>query len=141
MSVMEDMGGHGEAAHPSTPPAEAKPAEPKPAPSAEPAPAPPAEADAKPAMPSMDRIYTGQVEWDETMADGAARWAKAQPAGTLVLLAGNGHCHDSAIVGRVQRRGVDKIVSLRPVIDVEGQVAAALAKPMNDFLVVLKMPH
>jgi uncharacterized iron-regulated protein len=141
MSVMEDMGGHGEAAHPSTPPAEAKPAEPKPAPSAEPAPAPPAEADAKPAMPSMDRIYTAQVVWDETMADGAARWAKAQPAGTLVLLAGNGHCHDSAIVGRVQRRGVDKIVSLRPVIDVEGQVAAALAKPMNDFLVVLKMPH
>ena len=57
-----------------------------------------------------------------------------------MLLAGNGHCHDSAIVARVKRRGVDKVISVRPVIDVEGQVSAALAKPMNDFLIVLEMP-
>jgi uncharacterized iron-regulated protein len=134
MSVMEDMGAHGGAAHP--PPSK----EPRPA-------AAPSEAGSasaandKPPMPSMDRIYTAQVVWDETMADGAARWAKAQPSGLLVLLAGNGHCHDSAIVGRVRRRGVDNVISIRPVIDVEGQVAAALAKPMNDFLVVLQMPR
>ena len=123
--IMEDMGGHGHGSKPSNQAAE-----------------PPAEkgADAAP-MPSMDRIYTAQVLWDEMMADGAARWAKAQPTGALVLLAGNGHCHDSAIVSRVQRRGVDRVISVRPVIDIEGQVAEALAKPMNDFLIVLAMPR
>ena len=141
-SLMNDMGGHGGDPHGKS----STPAETPPAPEAAPAEKP---ADDKnphgeggaPAMPSMDRIYTAQVLWDETMADGAARWATAQPTGTLVLLAGNGHCHDTAIVGRVKRRGVDKVVSLRPVIDTEGQVAAALAKPMNDFIIVLEMPR
>jgi len=98
------------------------------------APAPP------PEMPSADRIYTAQVVWDESMADGAATWAKGQPTGTLVVLAGNGHCHDSAIVGRIRRRGVDKVISIRPVLDVDDQVASTLATPMNDYLVVLAVP-
>ena len=100
----------------------------------------PDEATDKPQMPSADRIYTAQVLWDETMADGAARWAKSSPSGLLVLLAGNGHCHDSAIVNRIKRRGVDKVISLRPVLDIEGRVAEALAKPVNDFIVVLQLP-
>lgn len=140
-ALMADMGGHGEASHPH---GEHEPAPPAAdtGPAGDTAPAGgTAPAGDKPAMPSMDRIYTAQVVWDETMADGAARWAKAQPAGSLVLLAGNGHCHDSAIVGRVRRRGIDKVISIRPVIDIEGQVAEALAKPMNDFLVVLEMPR
>jgi uncharacterized iron-regulated protein len=92
-------------------------------------------------MPSADRIYTVQVIWDETMADGAARWLAATPKGRIVILAGTGHCHDSAIVGRLKRRGVAEVVSVRSVIDDgEGGVAAALAKPMNDFLVVLSLP-
>lgn len=98
------------------------------------------EAGDKPEMPSADRIYTAQVLWDETMADGAATWAKREPQGLLVLLAGNGHCHDSAIVGRIKRRGIDKVISIHPVLDVEGRVAEALAKPMNDYLVVLELP-
>ncbi|HEX5057800.1 MAG TPA: ChaN family lipoprotein [Kofleriaceae bacterium] len=93
-----------------------------------------------PKMPSADDIYTAQVLWDETMADGAAKWAKATPQGLLVLLAGNGHCHDTAIVNRIKRRGVDKVISLRPVLDVEGRVAEALAKPMNDYIIVLQLP-
>jgi uncharacterized iron-regulated protein len=91
-------------------------------------------------MPSADRIYTVQVMWDESMADGAAKWAKSSPQGLLVLLAGNGHCHDTAIVNRIKRRGVDKVISLRPVLDVEGRVAEALAKPMNDYIIVLQLP-
>ena len=90
--------------------------------------------------PSSDRIYTVQVIWDEAMADGAATWSKAHPDGLLVLLAGNGHCHDSAIVNRIKRRGVDKVISLRPVLDVEGHVAEALAKPTNDYIVSLELP-
>lgn len=93
-----------------------------------------------PPMPSADRIYAAQVLWDESMAQGAATWAAAQPTGLLVLLAGVGHCHDSAIVGRIKRRGIDKVVSIQPVLDVEGRVAEALASPMNDFLIVLELP-
>jgi uncharacterized iron-regulated protein len=93
-----------------------------------------------PAMPTADNIYAAQVVWDESMADGAAKWAKANAQGEMVLLAGNGHCHDSGIVNRVKRRGVAEVVSVRPVLDTEGNVAEALAKPMNDYLVVLQLP-
>jgi uncharacterized iron-regulated protein len=94
----------------------------------------------QPAMPSGDRIYTAQVMWDESMADGAAQWVKRTPQGLLVLLAGNGHCHDTAIVNRIKRRGVDKVISLHPVLDTDDRVAEALAKPMNDYVIVLELP-
>ncbi len=92
-------------------------------------------------MPSADRIYTVQVVWDETMAATSASWLTANPQGHLVILAGNGHCHDSAIIGRIKRRGVTDVISLRTVIDDgQGAVAEILAKPMNDYLIVLTMP-
>ncbi len=91
-------------------------------------------------MPSADRIYTVQVVWDETMADVSAKWLAANPQGQIVILAGNGHCHDSAIVNRLKRRGVADVVSVRPVLDTEGEVASVLAKPMNDYVVVLQLP-
>jgi uncharacterized iron-regulated protein len=93
-----------------------------------------------PAMPSAERVYTVQVLWDETMADGGAKWLAANPRGRLVILAGNGHCHDSAIVGRLKRRGVADAISVRPVLDAEGNVSEVLAKPMNDFVLVLQLP-
>ncbi len=94
-----------------------------------------------PAMPSADRIYTVQVIWDETMADSAVKWLAANKDGRIVIMAGSGHCHDSAIVNRIKRRGVAEVVSIRSVIDDgQGNVAEELAKPMNDFLVVLQMP-
>jgi uncharacterized iron-regulated protein len=104
--------------------------------------APPVEAhDAAPPMPSADRVYMIQVLWDETMADSAARWLKATPTGQVVVIAGSGHCHDSAIVARLKRRGVADAVSVRTVIDLDdGAVADALSKPMNDFLFVLTPP-
>jgi uncharacterized iron-regulated protein len=92
-------------------------------------------------MPSADRVYTVQVMWDETMAETSAKWLAANPGGHLILLAGNGHCHDSAIVNRIKRRGVADAVSIRGVIeDGEGAVSEALARPMNDYIVVLQMP-
>lgn len=91
-------------------------------------------------MPSADRVYTVQVMWDETMADGGAKWLAANPTGHLVVIAGNGHCHDSAIVGRLIRRGVTDAISVHPVLDAEDNVSVELAKPMNDFLVVLQLP-
>jgi uncharacterized iron-regulated protein len=133
-ALMEDMGGT--SAHSQSKTAGAKPGE-KP----EGTPTPQHGGDGDDAMPSADRIYTVQVIWDETMADTSARWLAANPGGHLILLAGNGHCHDSAVVGRMKRRGVGDAISLRAVIDDgEGSVAEALARPMNDFIVVLQMP-
>jgi uncharacterized iron-regulated protein len=82
-----------------------------------------------------------QVIWDETMAETSAKWLAANPGGHLILLAGNGHCHDSAIVNRMKRRGIADTVSVRGVIDDgEGSVGEALARPINDYIVVLQMP-
>ena len=88
-----------------------------------------------------DRIYSVQVLWDETMADSAARWLGGGADRTMVILAGGGHCHDSAIVGRLKRRGIAPVVSVQPIIDTDdGPVAAALASPINDYLFVMSMP-
>lgn len=94
----------------------------------------------KSAAPRAERIYTVQVLWDETMAELSAKWLAANPSGQIVILAGNGHCHDSAIVGRLKRRGIADVVSVRPVIDTEGEVARVLAKPMNDYVIVMQLP-
>ena len=59
----------------------------------------------------------------------------------MVILAGNGHCHDSAIVNRMKRRGVTDVVSVRSVVDDgQGSVATTLVKPINDYVVVLELP-
>jgi uncharacterized iron-regulated protein len=136
-ALMNDLGGGHGTGHSAPKQKEEAPPAPAPAPATDKPADKPAD---QPQMPSMDRIYTAQVVWDESMAQGAAAWAKANATGSLVLLAGNGHCHDTAIVGRVKRRGIDNVISIQPVIDGEGRVAAALAKPMNDYLVVLEMP-
>jgi hypothetical protein len=75
------------------------------------------------------------------MAERAHRWLADHPGSKLVILAGNGHCHDSAIVGRIIRRGVPEVVSVQPIVDDgEGNVADALLEKRNDFLFVMTMP-
>ncbi len=89
----------------------------------------------------FDRMYRVQVLWDETMADTAARWLTAGENRMIVILAGDGHCHDSAIVKRLARRGVGKVLSVRPVIDTgDGEVSDLLAEPQNDYLFVMTPP-
>ncbi|MBA3395371.1 MAG: ChaN family lipoprotein [Deltaproteobacteria bacterium] len=134
--LMREMGGHGAHSQPVAPAPDDKPDATSPPEPAKPSP----HSGGAPTMPSPERIYTVQVLWDETMADLSAKWLAANPTGQLVILAGNGHCHDSAIVGRLKRRGIADVISLRPVIDVDGNVAEILAKPMNDFVVVLQLP-
>ncbi len=86
----------------------------------------------------IDSIYPVQVLWDETMADTGSKWLKAAEGRQLVILAGNGHCHKSAIVGRMKRRGVSGVVSVRPVVDTgEGEVADLLGSPIHDYLFVM----
>ena len=101
------------------------------------------EADARAAA---ERIYAAQVLWDESMAESSSAWllGKGAAAGSrrqIIILAGNGHCHESAIVRRIERRGVSGAVSVRPIIDDgEGGVAALLAAPENDYLFVMTPP-
>jgi len=124
--IMSDMGGAEAHAQTTSPPAD-EPEE--------------ARSEVIPPAPSADRIYTVQVIWDETMAESAARWVGAGDR-AMVVLAGNGHCHDSAIVRRVQRRGVAPAVSVRPLIDDgKGNVAEAIQEKRNDFLFVMTMPR
>lgn len=133
-ALMEDMGGG--SAH-----SNSKPPTPNDAHKAQAARPPRHGDDLAPEMPSADRVYAVQVIWDETMADTSATWLLANPGGHLILLAGNGHCHDSAIVNRMKRRGIADALSVRGVIDDgEGSVGEALARPINDFVVVLHMP-
>jgi uncharacterized iron-regulated protein len=90
-----------------------------------------------PAAPSADQIYTVQVIWDETMAETAARWL-GDGGRAMVILAGNGHCHDSAIVRRAARRGAAPAISVRPIVDDgQGNVAAAIQERRNDYLFVM----
>ncbi|MFT3692424.1 MAG: ChaN family lipoprotein [Kofleriaceae bacterium] len=94
-----------------------------------------------PDMPTADNVYAVQVTWDETMADGAAKWLAANKDGHVIIIAGSGHCHDSGIINRLRRRGIVDAVSTRTVVDDgEGGVSDELAKPNNDFLVVLTIP-
>jgi uncharacterized iron-regulated protein len=89
-----------------------------------------------------ERIYTVQVLWDETMAETAARWLRGAATRQMILLAGNGHCHDSAIVRRLRRRGVAEVVSVRPIVDDgQGNVAGILAEPHNDYVFVMEPPR
>lgn len=121
-ALMESMGGT--AAHSKKPDAEAPTDSPHEAP---------------PPMPTAEQIYTVQVIWDESMADGATRWLTANPTGHVIILAGNGHCHDSAIVNRIKRRGIAQVVSVRPVLDTDA--SEVLAQPMNDYAFVLAVPE
>ena len=88
------------------------------------------------------RLYRGQVLWDETMADTASKWTTAGDDRQIIILAGNGHCHDSAIVRRMKRRGVAKVVSVRPLVDDgDDDLAAELAQPVADYLLVMTLPR
>lgn len=101
--------------------------------------APHHDGDAAEMKAQADRIYSAQVLWDESMAESAAKWLAASKSRRIFILAGNGHCHDSAIVGRLKRRGVDKAVSIRPIIDDgKGGVAEVLAQPNVDYVFVMR---
>ena len=84
------------------------------------------------------KIYFSQVLWDETMADTATKWLAGDSERHIVVLAGSGHCHESAIVRRMRRRGAGPTISIRPVM--EGKEAGELANPTTDYLFVLIPP-
>jgi len=88
---------------------------------------------------SEESFYAAQVVWDETMAETGAVWLRRDPRRRLAILAGAGHCHETAVPARLRRRGIGPVLSVRALIDdAHGNVAAALAQPEGDFLVVMR---
>jgi uncharacterized iron-regulated protein len=65
---------------------------------------------------SLENPYTVQVVWDETMADTAADWLTSSGDGArLLIIAGLGHCHESAIPSRITRRTGLPALAVAPV--------------------------
>ncbi len=61
---------------------------------------------------SPENFYTAQVIWDETMAESASAWLSDPEKRQIVVIAGNGHCHQSAIPRRVARRHKSRSLSI-----------------------------
>jgi uncharacterized iron-regulated protein len=70
--------------------------------------------------PQLDDMYAVQVVWDETMADTSARWLEsAGPTSRVIVLAGAGHCHETAIPARLSRRLDQPVLSVTSVLQSE----------------------
>jgi len=87
--------------------------------------------------PQMDDMYAAQVLWDESMADASAQWLKSQPSTShLLVVAGAGHCHRSAIPQRIARRTATQVLSVIPVL-ASGLESSNELLSLYDVLVVL----
>jgi len=63
------------------------------------------QADAKGNSPDFERFFQAQVLWDETMAEGIAKFIKTNPGYQVVVLVGQGHIvYNYGIPSRVARR-------------------------------------
>lgn len=63
------------------------------------------QADAKGNSPGFERFFQAQVLWDETMAEGIAKFIQSNPGYKVVVLVGQGHIvYNYGIPSRVARR-------------------------------------
>jgi uncharacterized iron-regulated protein len=86
--------------------------------------------------PKAENMYAAQVLWDESMADTAATWlSHAGEGAQLLVFAGSGHCHKSAIPARITRRTQLPVLSLTPVL--ASELAEFEDRSRYDWLVVL----
>jgi uncharacterized iron-regulated protein len=87
--------------------------------------------------PSIENMYAAQVVWDETMADTAASWlAKSGETSQLIVFAGAGHCHESAVPARISRRVNLPVLSVTPVL--RSQLTEFQDRQSYDWLIVLE---
>ncbi len=88
--------------------------------------------------PELESYYVAQVIWDETMAETASRWLLANPPNAhLVLVAGSGHCHESAIPRRIERRTQIPVLSTRAIAKSELDEPQVPALEQFDALFVM----
>lgn len=87
--------------------------------------------------PSMEDMYVAQVVWDETMAESAAQWlSHSGDNAQLIVFAGGGHCHPSAIPRRFARRTQISMLSVLPVL--ASDLTSDTRRSRYDWLVVLE---
>jgi uncharacterized iron-regulated protein len=87
--------------------------------------------------PKLEDMYAAQVVWDETMAQTAADWLqKAGPSSQLLLVAGAGHCHRTAIPARITRRTQIPVLSVTPVL--RSELGTYTDSTRYDWLIVLE---
>jgi uncharacterized iron-regulated protein len=66
---------------------------------------------------SLDNPYAVQVVWDETMAQTASDWLSSSgDAARVLIIAGLGHCHRSAVPSRITRRTGSAVLAVAPVL-------------------------
>jgi uncharacterized iron-regulated protein len=66
---------------------------------------------------SLDNPYAVQVVWDETMAETASEWlSNSGDTARLMIIAGLGHCHRSAVPARITRRTGGAVLAVAPVL-------------------------
>lgn len=62
---------------------------------------------------NLNNYYDAQLLWDESMAEAASKWLQdRQPGRKLILLAGEAHCHQSAIVDRLAAKSGFRVTNL-----------------------------
>jgi len=87
--------------------------------------------------PKPENMYAAQVIWDETMAETAANWlAHAGESSRLMVFAGAGHCHKTAIPARITRRLQTPVLSLTAVL--ASQLPGFKDRARYDWLIVLE---
>jgi uncharacterized iron-regulated protein len=87
---------------------------------------------------SLENPYTVQVVWDETMAETASEWLSSSGEGArLLIIAGLGHCHRSAIPARITRRTGLPALAVAPTIGSGLGVPGSPTLNQYDVLVVL----
>jgi uncharacterized iron-regulated protein len=87
----------------------------------------------------FDNPYTVQVVWDETMAATSSDWLLETGAGArLLVIAGLGHCHQTAIPSRVTRRTGLPALAVAPVLASRLGVPGFPTLEHYDLLVVLE---
>ncbi len=88
---------------------------------------------------SANNFFLAQVLWDETMADGIAKFVKANPDYQVVVLAGQGHIvYGYGIPSRVERRIQDwnenKFIQRSVLLSVPDITPLEKDKPIADFI-------
>jgi uncharacterized iron-regulated protein len=87
---------------------------------------------------SLDNPYAVQVVWDETMADTASEWLSSNgDAARLLIIAGLGHCHRSAVPARITRRTGSAVLAVGPVLASRLGAAGFPTLEQYDVLVVI----
>lgn len=93
------------------------------------------QADANGNSPSFERFFLAQVLWDETMAEGIAKFLTANPNYQVVVLVGQGHIvYNYGIPNRVARRISKRQFSQRSVLLSSPEDKQTNNTPIADFI-------